>query len=276
MIRNATINSYTIGENTDVTILNASGFGSPRVETALYARSGRHGSELPNAYWRERHLVFELGLRASSIANYATLRENVLKAFGLPRTGNSLMQFSTIDGKDLQVTVQLNNAIEAPFEKGRVSSGILRLELVAPEPYMYGQTQTASTVALPVAGGTAIPTAIPLALVSSGGVVTISNNGNGSFKPVITIEGPVENPTILNATTGEQFTITGDFASVDTIVVDCEAETVTQNGVTNLLSSFSGDFIELMLGSNQINFSASTYEADALATITWRTSYLSI
>ena len=276
MIKNITINSYTIGDGTDVTILDARGFGSPRVDNAIYPNSGRHGSQLPNSYWRERNMIIELGLRSSSVANYATLRNNVLKAFGLPRTGNALMQFSTLDGKDLQMYVQLRNEIDAPFEKGRISSGIMRLELVSPDSYMNSQTLNESTVGLPVAGGTEIPTEIPLSLTSSGGVVTITNTGNGMYKPRIIIDGPIENPTILNATTGEQFTITGTFLSVDQIVIDCDAETVTKNGVLNILEDFSGDFISLGLGTNQINFSASTYEADALATIQWRLSYLSI
>ena len=276
MIITAEINSYQIGNKTPVTILRAGGFDSPRVQNNLFPISGRHGSKLPTTYWRERRVTLELGIRKSSASEFATVREDLFEAFNLPTKGLSTLKFSTVDGKDLQLDVQLMNKIEAPFEPGRITSGIAFLELVAPDPYMLGQSLTETEIALPVAGGTGIPTEIPLSLVSSGGVETITITGNGINKPTITIKGPVTNPTILNATTGESFSISGSYLSTDTIIIDTDAETVIQNGIINLLDVFSGDFIDLRPGMNQINFSSSVYDADALATIAWRNSYLSI
>lgn len=276
MIRTITINGYTMGEGTNITILNASGFGSPRVDSALYPNSGRHGSQLVNAFWRERRIALEFGLRATTIANYATLREAFLKAWSLPRTGIKAMEFTTTDGKNLTLNVQLLNVIDAPYEKGNLTVGKAMVELVAPSPYINDQTINTSTVYLPVAGGTTIPTAIPLSLTSSGGVVTITNGGNGIFKPTITIYGACIDPTISNSLTGELFQIDGTFTASDEIVVDCENETVTLNGVTNILDDFTGDFLSLNPGNNPISFSSGSYDANTYAEIEWQQSWLGV
>lgn len=265
-----------MGEGTNITILGATGFGSPRVDSALYPNSGAHGTQLVNSFWRERRITLEFGLRASTIANYATLREAFLKAWSLPRTGIKPMNFTTTDGKNLTVDVQLLNVIDAPFEKGNLTIGKALVELVAPDPYLNDQTINTSTVYLPVAGGTAIPTAIPLSLTSSGGMVTITNGGNGIFKPTITIYGICADPTISNNTTSELFQIDGSFTSSDVIVIDCENETVTLNGITNPLDDFTGDFLSLNPGINQISFSSGTYDAGTYAEIEWQQSWLGV
>ena len=276
MISTIMINNYTIGEGTDVTIRQALGFGSPVVQTGSIINSGRHGVVVPNTLWRERRLRIELGLRSATISAYKDLREDVLQAFGLPRTGNSNMEFTTIDGRDLQVTVQLMNEIDAPFEQGRLTSGIMRLELIAPSPYLNDQTLNATEVSLPVPGGTVIPAPIPLSLASSGGSAIITNNGNGIYKPTITITGPVVTPIVKNNTTGKLFTINLTLGASDSIVIDCDAETVVLNGSTNSLSDFEGDFWDIPPGANTILFSAATLELDALASVAWRSSWLGI
>lgn len=274
MISTISINGLTMGDGTQFTLLAADGLASPRVDLSLYPNSGQHGAQIANAFWRERHISFEIGMRDATIASYALLREQIIQAFSLPSTGIAELQINTSDGKNLKVDVQLANPFQAPLEKGRLTSGIFRVELVSANPYLYSQTLDESTVSLAVAGGTPIPAIIPLSLTSSGGSVTLENNGNGRYKPVITITGPCDTPTIRNNTTGDQFTVDLELVDGDSLVIDCDAETVFLNVNDNELDSFTGDFIDIRPGNNVILFSASTYNAAALATIEWRQSWI--
>lgn len=277
MINTITINNYTIGNGSDISILGASGFGSASVAIGIINNAGRHGVKIPNHYWRERRIRLQLGLRSATVAGHKTLREDLFKAFALPRTGIATMYFTTTDGRSMQLDVALASEIDAPFEAGRVTSSVVRVELLAASPYVLDQTQNDSEASLPVAGGVAIPAAIPLSLTTSGGSVVINNQGNAIYKPVvITITGPVTSPTLRNNTSGLSFTIDYALGASDSVVIDCEDETVVLNGSTNLLSSFDGDFWQLEPGSNTILFSASTYDAAALATIRWRNSWSGI
>jgi predicted phage tail component-like protein len=75
----------------------------------------------------------------------------------------------------------------------------------------------------------------------------------------ITITGDVENPIITNETSGISSTLTISAAVTssgsDTLIIDSENYTVELNG-TNILSGVSGDFIELAVGENGLNFNA--------------------
>lgn len=276
MISTATINSKQVGRGTQIAIVGADGFASPVIQNSMYYLSGGHGAKIPNSFWRERVIVLDLSIRGTSISDYKTQRDAVIKAFGLPRTGISTMTLTTIDGRDLQVDVMLRN-MTGPFQPGEVSFGRLRVELLAPSPYLVEQSETETTVNLPTGAGTAIPTAIPLSLTFGGGVgQTITLTGNGLYFPTITITGPCTNPIIKNNTTGLQLQIEGVFTGSDTIVIDMENETVVQNGSTNLLEETDGDFWALLPGANVIIYSSATYDAASNAVVAWRDSWLGI
>jgi len=276
MITTATINSKTFGRGYLTAITMVDGFASPTVQSSMYYNSGNHGGKIPNSYWRERILVFDLSVRGTSVATYVAERDAIIKAFGLPRTGIATMTFTTLDGRNLQFDVQLRN-ITGPFQRGQNSFGNLRVELIAPSPYIIAQSATDTAVTLPSGAGTVIPAIIPMDLSFGSGVgETITLSGNGLYFPTVTIVGPCTDPIIRNNTTSLQIQVTGTFTGSDTIVVDMENETVTQNGSTNLLENTVGDFWALVAGANAVIFSSGIYDAAASATFTWRDSWLGI
>lgn len=78
--------------------------------------------------------------------------------------------------------------------------------------------------------------------------------------------GNITSCTLQNLTTGESVSYVGTVTSGDTLVIDCDAETVV-NDVTDDLASHTGDFIQLLPGVNKLRFSGSlcTIKIDWLA-----------
>ncbi len=274
MIDTMTVQSLAMGNGTNYTIIGASGFESPPVEVAWHPFAGRHGATVHRSLYRARRSRIEFVMRAATAAAYATLRENFIKAWDLPRNGNTLVYFTTADGKQLQMTANLADVIDGGFQPGRMTSGGMRIELIVGDPSIYSQTLNEQTLAPPTPGGVTIPTVVPFALSLTGGSVNISNGGNGPSYPALRITGPATTPTVRNSTLGIQFQITTNIASGHYVNVDPLEQTVLYDGATNYLQYFSGDFWWLKPGTNQINFN--TDDLTAALRIQWRNAYLGI
>ncbi|MFN3653274.1 MAG: phage distal tail protein [Armatimonadota bacterium] len=88
----------------------------------------------------------------------------------------------------------------------------------------------------------------------SGGSRNLSNTGAATALPKLTfaIGGTGETTLVVtNTTTGKAFTLSGHMVMGDSLVVDCDAQTVKQNGV-NRMSYFTGEFWPLDPGVNNL------------------------
>ena len=90
----------------------------------------------------------------------------------------------------------------------------------------------------------------------TGGPTTVINESIAEVYPVWTVPGPALNPTLENATTGEQIEFVGMVGEGQTLIVDMGAQTASLNGL-NVISSMAGEFISLQVGKNTLLYSAS-------------------
>jgi len=92
---------------------------------------------------------------------------------------------------------------------------------------------------------------------SSPDAFDLTAGGNVFTKPVIYViadqGGAVDDCTLENLTTGESVSYLGTIASGDTLVIDCLAETVENDGADDL-ANHTGDFLHLLSGLNKMKF----------------------
>lgn len=94
---------------------------------------------------------------------------------------------------------------------------------------------------------------------SSTNIITV--NSLDSVAPVWKISGPVTNPTLENITTNDSITFLGSLTASQTLTIDSNNMTADING-TNVLPLISGDWLELLPGTNRLVFSASAAEIE--------------
>ena len=94
-----------------------------------------------------------------------------------------------------------------------------------------------------------------------GGPTTVLNNSIDNVAPIWTVKGPTLNPTLENATTGEQIEYVGMIAEGQTLVIDMGEQTALLDGL-NVISNVVGDYISLAPGANTLLYSV-TGTADA-------------
>lgn len=95
---------------------------------------------------------------------------------------------------------------------------------------------------------------------------TLANEGTVEAPMVITIQGPVTNPSVVVG--GSTLTYTGSLASGDVLTIDTENMTVKFNGV-NALAYYSGGFPRLQSGDTVVAAAAA-----GTTSITWRDRWI--
>ena len=261
MIANITA-PLTIGQASSYyTLKEAEGFGSGEVEVVKWDRPGFHGIKTPRAFWRERIMRLIIGCRSSTSADYETRRRALQAAFDLPRDGLTWLKFITQGGLELQTQVQLNAQIQAPLNRGEVTIGNFRIELIAEDPTFYSQTETAQDITF----------------ASGSGVV--NNGGNAPVYPTIRIHGSVTDPVITNSTLSRTVSFTGlTIPAGEYLDIDMLNETVIDQSSVNKYEYInSDDFWWLAEGNNTITISGTVGGSGyRKITVTYRNGYIGI
>jgi phage-related protein len=152
--------------------------------------------------------------------------------FALPHDSGDTTQVINARVRAFQTTIDPN------YTYGYI---VARVEFFCPNPsYFNANIQTATLAYLPPTGRVYNRTYNlvydPATLVKT---TTVSNNGWATTYPVITLNGPIDNPILGNETTNEYLNFTVSMDSSDVLVVDLYNKLITLNGVSarNLLTS---------------------------------------
>lgn len=215
-----------------------------------------------------------------TMSSSAQQNYNLLQAAVLPQTsGTTVMQFQMSNAGALQrlnTRVRANRTIVDPdYSYGYIKS---QYSFFCPDPRYYDDTEQTAALAVTNALGRIYNRVYNLVYgySISGGAANVQNNGWATTYPIITITGPIVNPTIGNSTTGNYITVTGSYASSDVIVVNLDSKLITLNGnpARNLVSGTSTWF-GAAPGANAFYLTGSgTIAGTTAATVAWRSAYI--
>ena len=158
----------------------------------------------------------------------------------------------------------------------RIARGVMHL--FATDPRLYDVTLNSQSVGLPASnGGTSWPVVWPLSWGSAGagGLLTCTNAGTFEARPVLTITGPIDNPTITNLTTGMSFTLAITLAPGDTLTIDMKARTVILNGTASRRGNATvAQWWSIIPGANSVQFSANTVQVGSQLTVAFASAWI--
>jgi phage-related protein len=89
----------------------------------------------------------------------------------------------------------------------------------------------------------------------------------------LVIKGSCTNPKITNMTTGTYIKITEALSNEDELIIDAKTFTVVKNKTINLIDDYTGDFIQLVQGTNGFSFESDS-EPNATVTFEWNHLFL--
>ena len=161
-----------------------------------------------------------------------------------------------------------------------VGSVSFRWELLlrADDPLRYATDLTLLATELPTGpeSGLTFNAVFPLTFGGggTGGALYAINTGNAPVWPVLTINGPVSNPSVQNLASGRTVAFDISLAADESLVIDMAARTVLLNGTANRRNALlaSSSWWQIEPGSNEIQFRAAALTAASLQ-ITYRSAW---
>jgi hypothetical protein len=148
--------------------------------------------------------------------------------------------------------------------------------LFAPDPRYYATPFTTTSLLPSVALGRTYDRVYDLVYGGGSAGATIINDGTVTTYPVVTITGPITDPTIANQSTGQYITVNTILSASDTLIIDLYEKTIVRNGSSarNLLAGNS-QWFGCDPGNTTISFTgSSTIIGTTVASITYSSAFV--
>lgn len=269
-------NGYTLQNDANTNITSLEGIGLPPIRTSEANRTGADGGNVWASKYAMRTISIEAQVYADDLTDYYDVRRDIAKAFAITDTTPLLLTRSDGIQRALNAFVVYGpDFTEEPGERGDAK---FRIELRCDDPLFRDVVSVDYTTTLAQGGGTPIPSPIASPLASrSSGVLNIINSGDVEAYATFVITGPCTNPTVTNLTTSEFFQLAMTLGSGETVTVSKtnQGEFVLK-GTTNVRQYFVGDIFPIILGSNAIKYTSSSFNTTTTLTATFFNRYLSI
>lgn len=217
-----------------------SGIDFPAIRLASQDKPGEHGAILSNQLYGGRQVHLTGIVWGDTVSSYNSRRRALQACIRIVKNNfislPLLCQFVTDDGLSLQFYCY---ASQFQLDEQEVTHGNYLMGLFAPDPNLYNQSTTTHSIAV-------------------GGATTFADNGDANTYPVFTFNGPLTNPIITNAATGETFKLNEVIVTGHSVVVDMQNKTIVLDGTTNEMQAFdiNNTWISLVPGNNSISLAA--------------------
>ena len=273
-------NDFIFGNGTPYSIQNIDGLTALPVITNQDDDSGySDGMFTGTDFIRSRtvniHILTTSGNGHSAAYNFNLLRKALLPQ----RAGVTPLQFQLGAENVLQRVNGRVRGMATPLDPDYTYGQILSMwTFFCPDPIIYDDMLKTSTILVSAVSGRTYNRIYPL--VYGGGSASfytpVVNDGDWETLPVITINGPIINPTVGNFTTGKSIVINGTYIAGDVIIIDLNSKLITLNGVSarNLITGASKWFTA-PAGTTQFYLTGSgTLVGTTSATVAYHSAYI--
>lgn len=260
------------GAGTVLLLEEVTGFDSPNVRQNLADLPEQDGQAAGDFFYGARPITFKGKIVASTAASRNTTVLQLQRALRGLR-GDVTIKSQAAGLEAMQTTARFDNL--------RLAPGFIKdfsISMICPDPVLYSQTLYSQSGTGSVAtSGAAWPVAWPASWGGgTGATVTVSatNAGNYDSHPVLTITGPISNPWVRNAVTGDVLYIDNvTLAAGEYVVVDTSAKTVTKNDGSNLYSRIrfpDSSWLTMIPAANVFELRSGGSASTATLQVQWR------
>ena len=249
------------------------GWDSPPSVGSVVQRGGDHGGWPTPQYYGPRLL----GLTILASAPDQAARDAARALFQQVIPISDLATFEYDEPVPKVAYVRRNASAQVGESCPTLVDVQFQVPLIAPDPRKYALTPQQENIITPAAVQTPVTLPWTLPIVFPGASVTVPmtlvNTGTFETRPVLTVNGPVTNPAIVNATAGAQISFTGLIMGPnDVLVIDTDARQAYLNGVFYPADLNSGWWV-LQPGSSEVYLSGAA-DAGAVLNAAWASAWI--
>ncbi len=270
------------GLRSPIGVSNIDGLSMPDLRHESAARLAAHGEFVFALFAVARILTYtgDISTDAGSAARQAAA--TALGGAFAPQETDSPLLVKLLDGSIRQINCKPSR-LSFPIDGGYHHGAIPWVgELIAGDPRIYDATVQSIVVPPSSANlpGFGFPFDFPFGF-GAGGVVgqtVATNDGTWTTLPVVTINGPITNPELVNLTTGESLVLAITLGPTDSLVLDFVARTITLNGTASRYSALQIGSVwwELQPGANALELIGSGFAAGTVATVVFQSAWGSV
>ena len=251
--------------------------GLPGIRTSEGINVGKDGGWTGPQQYDPRFIAVPVMVAHPDIATFEVRRRDLITLLGEKRL---LLKYVTEGGSTYTTKVVVMDA-PAPIQK-MLHKVNMKINLKADDPLLYDFVSTGGGLIATLnvrkpAGGFEINFTLPLEIAGGNESTPVVNAGSSTVAPIITLYGPLQEPTIVNQTTNQQMQLLTDLADGDELVLNTALETATLNGVdVYYLIADTPDFIEIGPGTNDMYLTSQEGGAEGYAEIKFNSGSLGI
>jgi hypothetical protein len=262
-------NGVLLGPDTNYDLVEINGLDMPAIREGDLARPSDHGHfDLAPDKFAARIVEMTLEVISNDFDDIAALQY----AF-MDREGLYPLVFQLHDGIKKRIYCRVRRrhmTLDTDAARGDYVNEVM---FWAPDPRVYENDDNSSSTGPQTTGaGFGFPMDFTISFgASTSGAATCTNSGNIETRPVVTLTGPMSNPSVANLTTGLVWSAEIDLVAGEVLVVDFDDKTVLLNGTTNRYSAFTGQWWTLVPGDNTVQLQVSSGAGSVQ--IAWRSAW---
>lgn len=213
---------------------------------------------------------------ASAQANYNTLQRTLQ-----PQTSGTTPLYFILSAGETEQVINARvrghmASINPEYTYGYIIS---QVEFFCPDPRYYDSNTQTATLLFSTPSGRIYNRTYNLVYGGGSGTITtnIANNGWTDTYPIITINGPINNPEVGNATQNAAMLFNVVLSSSDEFVIDLYNKLITLNGnpARNTLISGTSSWFSAQPGNNSFYFTGTgTLAGTTQAVVEWQSAYI--
>lgn len=248
--------------------------GLPNIRSATGVNQGRDGSWVSRQLYEGRYISFQgriFGGEPTDVENkrrelVSVLQRKKLKLRIITYAG---MEFIT------EVFVMAN---QMPVNR-ELNIVKWKIDLLSEDPLFYDNAagELLATVGKVMDGGFDIPFDVPFDISAGGEPSVVTNSGNETVYPIITISTPATNPKLINRATNEFVQVMTTVLEGDKLIIDMRNKTITHNGLNIYSLQRDGStFFGLVPGVNVMEIQSDIASDNSKAEIRYQSGFLGI
>ncbi len=250
--------------------------GLPSIRTSEGINVGKDGGWTGPQQYDPRFIAVPVMIAHPDVATVEVRRRDLITLLGEKRL---LLKYVTEGGSTYTSKVVVMDA-PAPLQKMLTKVNI-KINLKADDPLLYDFVSTGGGLIATLnvrkpANGFQINFTLPLEIPGGSDTTPVTNTGTSTVAPIITLYGPLLEPTIVNQTPNQQMQILTELGEDDVLIINTALETITLNGVDVYYYMAEGsEFIEIGPGVNDMYLTSDEAD-DGRAEIEFNSGYIGI
>lgn len=248
--------------------------GLPNIRSATGVNQGRDGSWVSRQLYEGRYISFQGRIFGGEPIDVENKRRELVSVLQRKKLKLRIITYAGMEF----ITEVFVMANQMPINR-ELNIVKWKIDLLSEDPLFYDNSagELLATIGKVMDGGFDIPFDIPFNISAGGEPSVVTNSGNETVYPIITISTPATNPKLINRATNEFMQVMTTVLEGDKLIIDMRNKTITHNGLNIYALQRDGStFFGLIPGVNVMEIQSDIASENSKAEVRYQSGFLGI